>query len=133
MRRFLGGAAMVTMTVVVGAAAVGLWAGVGRADAPDPATPVAERVVVLPAVVTRPEPASTAAPVPAQVPAPVPAPTAPVDVPLGEPVAGMPTIVDGGRFVISCGVGPDGAFVEVPAVGDCAGGSALRIEATVDA
>ncbi len=122
MRRFMGGVAMM---VVVGTAAVGLWAGVGRAGAPDPVTPAAERVVVLPAVVTRPEPSTT--------PAPVPVPAGRVEVRPGEPVAGMPTIVDGGRFVISCGVGPDGAFVEVPTVGDCAGGSALRIEATVDA
>lgn len=132
MRRFLGAVAMMGM---VGVAAIGLWAGVGRAAGPAPVSPLADRVVVLPATLTAADvaPASEPTPVVARVDAVVPAAvvepaaTATVEpaVAAAEPAAAS--------VVVSCGTGPEGAFVEVASAAECPGSAAVRIEATTNA
>jgi hypothetical protein len=120
MRRFLSAAAMV---MTVGAAAVGLYAGVGRAAGPVPASPAADRVLVLPADVVAPgtEPAPVVVSPAAEV--------APLAVAGAEPARGEVAA----SVIVSCGIGADGAFVAVASVTDCPGSAALRIEATTNA
>lgn len=159
MRRILGG---LTVLVTVGACALGLWAGVGRAAGPMPAVPqrdalespivLATESITAPIVETaapvEPVPPTPAESTPPVEPVATTAEVAAAPAATAEPEADAegsswrPAELSGSSnpapaperaVVVSCGVGPEGSFVAVASVADCPGSAALVVEATTDA
>ncbi len=153
MRRMLG---VVAVMATVGACALGLWAGVGRAAGPAPVVERPASPEVLAATVHRPDAApsdtqpvarpAVTDPPPASAPwvIDVPAADEPAPAPVVEAQAAVPVAsrrpatasaapAPRPATVVTCGTGPDGSFVAVADVADCPGSAALVIVATADA